>query len=111
QTALARLPPRDPRRLSSLLRRPPPPPPFPYTTLFRSRPEHYLTEDGEFNRDRATNGPWAAGIPGLPAAFVHLAAEYGELPLARSDRKSTPELQSRENLVCRLLLEKKNSAQ
>ena len=48
------------------------------------RPEHYLTEDGEFNRDRATNGPWAAGIPGLPAAFVHLAAEYGELPLARS---------------------------
>ena len=48
------------------------------------RSEHYLTEDGEFDRDRATNGPWAAGIPGLPAAFVHLAAEYGRLPLAQS---------------------------
>ena len=48
------------------------------------RPEHYLTEDGEFNRDRATNGPWAAGIPGLPAAFVHMANEYGQLPLAQS---------------------------
>ncbi len=48
------------------------------------RSEHYLTEDGEFDRDRATNGAWAAGIPGLPAAFVHMAAEYGELPLARS---------------------------
>ena len=48
------------------------------------RPEHYLTEDGEFNRDRATNGPWAAGIPGLPAAFVHMASEYGQLPLAQS---------------------------
>ena len=47
-------------------------------------PEHYLTEDGEFNRDRATNGPWAAGIPGLPAAFVHLADNYGRLPLAQS---------------------------
>src|SRR5690554_3819037 len=46
--------------------------------------EHYLTEDGEFDRDRATNGPWAAGIPGLPAAFVHLADEYGELTLAQS---------------------------
>ena len=45
---------------------------------------HYLTEGGEFDRDRATNGPWAAGIPGLPAAFVHLAGEYGRLPLARS---------------------------
>ncbi|MGY0634325.1 gamma-glutamyltransferase [Luteimonas sp. A478] len=46
--------------------------------------DDYLTEDGQFNRDRATNGPWAAGIPGLPAAFVHLADEYGELSLAQS---------------------------
>ena len=46
--------------------------------------DDYLTEDGEFDRDRATNGPWAAGIPGLPAAFVHLANEYGQLPLERS---------------------------
>ncbi len=44
-------------------------------------PEAYLDEDGELDRDRATNGPWSAGIPGLPAALVHLAQEYGELPL------------------------------
>lgn len=44
----------------------------------------YLTADGEFDRDRAVNGPWAAGIPGLPAAFVHVAGEYGRLPLATS---------------------------
>ena len=45
-------------------------------------PEAYLDEAGELDRDRATNGPWSAGIPGLPAALVHLAAEYGRLPLA-----------------------------
>ncbi|MGY0619057.1 gamma-glutamyltransferase [Lysobacter sp. A378] len=45
-------------------------------------PEAYLDEDGELDRDRATNGAWSAGIPGLPAALVVLAQEYGELPLA-----------------------------
>ena len=44
----------------------------------------YLTADGGFDRDRAVNGPWAAGIPGLPAAFVHVAGKYGRLPLATS---------------------------
>ena len=46
-----------------------------------AKPEEYLLENGEFNRDRAENGPWSAGIPGLPAAFVHLAEKYGRLPL------------------------------
>ncbi len=41
----------------------------------------YLLENGDLNRDRAQNGPWSAGIPGLPAAFVHLAEKYGKLPL------------------------------
>lgn len=27
-------------------------------------PDRYLTAEGEFDRDRAENGPWAAGIPG-----------------------------------------------
>jgi gamma-glutamyltranspeptidase/glutathione hydrolase len=44
-------------------------------------PAQYLTADGELNSDRAENGPWAAGIPGLPAAFVHLQHKYGKLPL------------------------------
>jgi len=46
--------------------------------------EKYLTADGELDRDRATNGAWAAGIPGLPAALVHLATQYGKLPLSES---------------------------
>jgi gamma-glutamyltranspeptidase/glutathione hydrolase len=45
-------------------------------------PEAYLDRNGDLDRDRATNGPWSAGIPGLPAALVHLADEYGELPLS-----------------------------
>lgn len=47
-------------------------------------PARYLTADGAFDRDRAENGPWAAGIPGLPAALVHVAGKYGRLPLAES---------------------------
>ena len=47
-------------------------------------PDKYLLANGDFNRDRAENGPWAAGIPGLPAAFVHLAEKYGKLPLKTS---------------------------
>lgn len=44
----------------------------------------YLDALGQPDRDRAINGPLAAGIPGLPAALVHLAENYGELPLAQS---------------------------
>ncbi len=47
-------------------------------------PEVYLDAKGEFNRDRATNGPWSAGIPGLPAGLVHVASNYGRLPLKTS---------------------------
>jgi gamma-glutamyltranspeptidase / glutathione hydrolase len=44
-------------------------------------PAAFLDKEGELNRDRATNGPWSAGIPGLPAALVHLSEKYGRLPL------------------------------
>ncbi len=47
-------------------------------------PQAYLDARGEFDRDRATNGPWSAGIPGLPAGLVHLASNYGRLPLKTS---------------------------
>ncbi len=47
-------------------------------------PEQYLTATGELDRDCAQNGPWSAGIPGLPAAFVHLQQQYGRLPLTRT---------------------------
>lgn len=47
-----------------------------------ARPDMYLDADGQVDRDRAINGALAAGIPGAPAAWVHLAEQYGTLPLA-----------------------------
>ena len=47
-------------------------------------PDQYLDKDGELDRDRSVNGPWSAGIPGLPAALVELAAKHGRLPLQKS---------------------------
>jgi gamma-glutamyltranspeptidase/glutathione hydrolase len=47
-------------------------------------PARYLDANGELDRDKAENGAASAGIPGLPAALVHLAKQYGKLPLSRS---------------------------
>lgn len=41
----------------------------------------YLDAEGRFLPELALNGPLAAGIPGQPAALVHLAETYGRLPL------------------------------
>lgn len=41
----------------------------------------YLDEQGEVIRQASLQGPLAAGIPGQAAAFVHLAEQYGRLPL------------------------------
>ena len=46
--------------------------------------EMYLDEAGDPIPGASRNGPLAAGIPGLPAALVHLAENYGRLPLAES---------------------------
>jgi gamma-glutamyltranspeptidase/glutathione hydrolase len=43
----------------------------------------YLDEAGDVDRDRAINGPLSAGIPGAPAAWVHIVENYGELELDR----------------------------
>src|SRR5690606_42018538 len=75
-----------------LITSPPPTPTlFPYTTLFRST--------------LASSSP-------LPAASQSCSSESSgsDIPAPRSGNRSeehTSELQSRENLVCRLLLEKK----
>lgn len=44
----------------------------------------YLDQDNDRKLQRVINGPLAAGIPGLPAALVHLAEHHGQLPLAQS---------------------------
>ncbi|MFC6841605.1 gamma-glutamyltransferase [Xanthomonas theicola] len=44
----------------------------------------FLDAKGALDRDRSVNGPWSAGIPGLPAALVELATKHGRLPLRQS---------------------------
>ena len=44
----------------------------------------YLDSNGDPIQRASRDGPLAAGIPGLPAALVHLAERYGRLPLAES---------------------------
>ncbi len=49
-----------------------------------SDPDMYLDSDGHFIPRSSLVGPLASGIPGLPAALVHVASNYGELPLVES---------------------------
>jgi len=49
-----------------------------------ARVDMYLDENGEPLPGASRDGPLAAGIPGLPAALVHLAENYGRLPLSES---------------------------
>src|SRR3712207_7772091 len=90
-----------------MIRRPPRSTLFPYTTLFRSGYVHRATaEPGQ----RAA--PRAAGGLRRPAAPAD-RPERGEHQHARVPPRSeehTSELQSRQYLVCRLLLEKKKNA-
>ncbi|MCC4594240.1 gamma-glutamyltransferase [Xanthomonas campestris pv. phormiicola] len=46
--------------------------------------DKFLDGKGALDRDRSVNGPWSAGIPGLPAALVELATRHGKLPLQQS---------------------------
>jgi len=46
--------------------------------------EMYLDEHGEIIPGASIDGPFAAGIPGVPAALAHIAGRYGRLPLAVS---------------------------
>src|SRR3712207_7008261 len=89
-----------------MIRRPPRSTLFPYTTLFRSKPIGRLSWK-----------PQGSEMPGSPAmltGMVHTSASFmakGSAdfsPILRSE-EHTSELQSRQYLVCRLLLEKKKT--
>src|SRR3712207_7923163 len=90
-----------------MIRRPPRSTLFPYTTLFRSGIARQIAS--------RTFAPFeiftAAGIIYLAINFVVArgvhAVEWWLTPHLRSE-EHTSELQSRQYLVCRLLLEKKN---
>src|SRR3712207_7705354 len=88
-----------------MIRRPPRSTLFPYTTLFRSlrlRREDREPPLGEGGRDVPVHG-----ARGLAAARVRRLLRRAVLGARRSE-EHTSELQSRQYLVCRLLLEKKN---
>src|SRR3712207_6936496 len=91
-----------------MIRRPPRSTLFPYTTLFRSSPSRLLS----FSPASASS-PWGSFSPGScptqerPRSWVR----WSSFPCSSSRGRSeehTSELQSRQYLVCRLLLEKKN---
>jgi len=42
----------------------------------------FQNECGQVVKNASTQGPLAAGVPGLPAGLVHLAENYGRLPLS-----------------------------
>src|SRR5437016_13454113 len=84
-----------------LIRRPPRSTLFPYTTLFRSHRtcSAFHLEDAALD---PKGPPWSRGL----ADLASLARRQPKSP-ERSE-EHTSELQSLTNLVCRLLLEKKN---
>src|SRR5690606_41755134 len=103
----------------STVRSPPRATPFPYTTLFRSKVRRagqnalLVLQICLGHRDRAGRGG-VISRAGLQQADDLAATRTGALddgvdPLLRSE-EHTSELQSRENLVCRLLLEKNNES-
>src|SRR3712207_7658980 len=79
-----------------MIRRPPRSTLFPYTTLFRSDPQVGMLMLGLFI---------FIIMLGFPIAFTLIAMGVG---FGRSE-EHTSELQSRQYLVCRLLLEKKKT--
>src|SRR3712207_8789449 len=89
-----------------MIRRPPRSTLFPYTTLFRSGP---AVHDGEGGlRAAEALGAWREGAQSSAAHPHRTVGDRRHHPLRRRSEEHTSELQSRQYLVCRLLLEKKN---
>src|SRR3712207_6903348 len=85
-----------------MIRRPPRSTLFPYTTLFRSRQDVHGAQELQ-------EGLLAAGrVAAVVDALVDLAVGHQADRQARSE-EHTSELQSRQYIVCRLLLEKKKT--
>src|SRR3712207_7170799 len=89
-----------------MIRRPPRSTLFPYTTLFRSRPDPRPLPPAALRR-RCRRGDRDDRGGARRRLFVRLAVDDG-LHGGRSE-EHTSELQSRQYLVCRLLLEKKKT--
>src|SRR3712207_8648618 len=84
-----------------MIRRPPRSTLFPYTTLFRSSPAAVLGWPG---RGEALSDNDLQGATGITDAYATRDSWHGG---KNRSEEHTSELQSRQYLVCRLLLEKK----
>src|SRR5204863_7787555 len=92
---------------SLMTRRPPRSPLFPYTTLFRSHGARARLRPGAAGAADERAGVDRPGLPGdAGLVLVDPRGGWRRLGQARSE-EHTSELQSRRDLVCRLLLEKK----
>src|SRR3712207_8368786 len=87
-----------------MIRRPPRSTLFPYTTLFRSRSHDVRHAPGAIEAKETRRTRPSAERTSSPA---HHRQKTATDPMTRSE-EHTSELQSRQYLVCRLLLEKKN---
>src|SRR3712207_7458189 len=97
-----------------MIRRPPRSTLFPYTTLFRSSQLQYLGPNGGHVEDGGDQVIRKGGVLDLAFADLDLlqqsepqALRDATLDLPLRSEEHTSELQSRQYLVCRLLLEKK----
>src|SRR3712207_7870954 len=89
-----------------MIRRPPRSTLFPYTTLFRSvRRDRQRGRVLRLRRRVVAGGPPGRRQPAQPGARAG-----GPEPARRRSEEHTSELQSRQYLVCRLLLEKKKTS-
>src|SRR2546422_1564078 len=86
-----------------MIRRPPRSTLFPYTTLFRSRPNPWLGGPTKLTFETIVDGE----VP--ETEYLVLVEEIRRVvgQLGQRSEEHTSELQSRLHLVCRLLLEKK----
>src|SRR3712207_7853268 len=92
-----------------MIRRPPRSTLFPYTTLFRSVGDEVDSLGGAGGEDDLLLGRCVQEAGDDPAdGLVTLGRKGGQGMEARSE-EHTSELQSRQYLVCRLLLEKKKN--
>src|SRR3712207_8440235 len=91
-----------------MIRRPPRSTLFPYTTLFRSGVVDAVLLLLDLNLSRAADADHGDAARELGEALLELLAVVVRGGLLRSE-EHTSELQSRQYLVCRLLLEKKKT--
>src|SRR3712207_8111106 len=91
-----------------MMRRPPRSTLFPYTTLFRSVHVRPRADGGDEHGEEGVRPGDRGGEPRRGAHPGRATGAGGRGPEARSE-EHTSELQSRQYLVCRLLLEQKTN--